>query len=66
METLHWTSQDLELLPEDGKRYEIVDGELYVSKQPHWEHQFVSGKSLHFCKPGVLRRRWEWQIWHQG
>jgi len=44
METLHWTSQDLELLPEDGKRYEIVDGELYVSKQPHWEHQFVSGQ----------------------
>jgi Uma2 family endonuclease len=44
METLHWTSQDLELLPDDGKRYEIVDGELYVSKQPHWEHQFVSGQ----------------------
>ncbi len=44
METLHWTSQDLELLPDDGKRYEIVDGELYVSEQPHWEHQFVSGQ----------------------
>jgi Uma2 family endonuclease len=44
METLHWTSQDLELLPDDGKRYEVVDGELYVSKQPHWEHQFVSGQ----------------------
>lgn len=44
MEMLHWTSQDLELLPDDGKRYEIVDGELYVSKQPHWEHQFVSGQ----------------------
>jgi Uma2 family endonuclease len=44
METLRWTSQDLELLPDDGKWYEIVDGELYVSKQPHWEHQFVSGQ----------------------
>jgi Uma2 family endonuclease len=44
METLRWTSQDLELLPDDGKRYEIVDGELYVSRQPHWEHQFVSGQ----------------------
>src|SRR5437660_4288597 len=40
--SLRWTSQDLEVLPDDGKRYEIVDGELYVSKQPHWEHQFVS------------------------
>jgi Uma2 family endonuclease len=39
--TLRWTSADLELLPEDGKRYEIVDGELFVSKQPHWYHQLV-------------------------
>jgi Uma2 family endonuclease len=42
METLHWTSHDLEFLPDDGKRYEIVDGELYVSKQPSWEHQLIS------------------------
>lgn len=44
MNTLRWHSHDLELLPDDGKRYEIVDGELYVSKQPHWEHQFVCGQ----------------------
>ena len=44
MKTLHWTSQDLEMLPDDGKRYEIVDGELYVSKQPHWHHQFVCNR----------------------
>jgi Uma2 family endonuclease len=31
----------LEVLPDDGKRYEIVDGELYVSKQPRWYHQLV-------------------------
>src|SRR3954464_15235673 len=36
-----WTSADLEVLPDDGKRYEIIDGELYVSKQPHWHHQQV-------------------------
>lgn len=42
MTTLRWTSQDLELFPDDSsKRYEIVDGELYVSKQPHWHHQLV-------------------------
>ena len=35
-----WTSADLEVLPDhNGKRYEIVDGELYVSTQPHWHHQ---------------------------
>ena len=44
MKTLRWTSHDLEGFPEDGKRYEIIDGELYVSKQPHWEHQFVCGQ----------------------
>ncbi len=41
MATLRWTSQDLDMFPDDGKRYEVVDGELYVSKQPHWQHQFV-------------------------
>jgi hypothetical protein len=30
--TLRWTSADLEVLPDDGKRYEIIDGELYVSR----------------------------------
>ena len=41
MKTLRWNSRDLEAMPEDGKRYEIVDGELYVSKQPHYHHQRV-------------------------
>jgi len=41
MATLRWTSHDLELMPDDGKRYEVVDGELYVSKQPNWYHQHI-------------------------
>jgi Uma2 family endonuclease len=44
MATLRWTSQDLELLPEDGKRYEIVEGELYMSKQSHVDHQLVCSR----------------------
>jgi Uma2 family endonuclease len=40
MKALHWTSHDLDLLP-DTERYDIVDGELYVSKQPHWQHQYT-------------------------
>ena len=37
---LRFTSADLEAFPEnDGKRYEIIDGELYVSRQPHYNHQ---------------------------
>ena len=34
-----WTSADLAVLPDDGKRYEIIDGDLYMSRQPHWHHQ---------------------------
>ena len=42
MTTSRWISQDLDLLPDDGKRYEIVDGELYVSKQPLLETMLVN------------------------
>jgi Uma2 family endonuclease len=38
---LRWTSADWEVLPNDGKRYEIIDGELHVSEPPSWQHQFV-------------------------
>ena len=38
---LRWTSSDLALLPGDGKRYEIIDGDLYVSRQPHLYHQAI-------------------------
>ncbi len=44
MHTLSWNIQDLERLPDDGSRYEIVDGELYVSKQPDMQHQIVCTK----------------------
>jgi Uma2 family endonuclease len=44
MEALRWTSHDLEFFPDNGKLYEIVDGELYVSKQPHLYHQVVCTK----------------------
>ena len=41
--TMRFTSADLEFLPDDGKRYEIIAGELYVSKQPTWHHQRACG-----------------------
>lgn len=30
---------DLEALPEDGRRYELIDGELLASAAPGWPHQ---------------------------
>ena len=41
---VRWTVADLEVLPEDGRRYEIIDGELFVTRAPHWKHQNVSVK----------------------
>jgi Uma2 family endonuclease len=42
--TPRFTSADLEAFPDDGKRYEIIDGELYVSKQPHLYHQRICSR----------------------
>ena len=35
------TYEDYCLLPDDGKRYEIIDGELYVTPSPVSAHQRV-------------------------
>src|SRR5205807_1949534 len=45
-QTLRWTSADLEVFPDDGKRREIIDGELFVSKAPSWEHQWTLSELL--------------------
>ena len=43
LDRIHWTSADLELLPESSNRYEIIDGELFVTRAPHWGHQKTTG-----------------------
>jgi Uma2 family endonuclease len=47
---LRWTSADLEAFPDNGKRYEIIDGELYMSKQPHYHHQVTCMNLGYFLK----------------
>ena len=44
--SLRWTTRDLAALPDDGgwKRYEILDGDLAVTRAPHIRHQKVAGK----------------------
>ncbi len=42
---IRWTIADLELLATDEwKRYEIIDGELFVTRAPHIKHQGVAGR----------------------
>lgn len=34
-----WTVDEVHELPDDGNRYEVVDGELLVTPAPAWRHQ---------------------------
>jgi Uma2 family endonuclease len=34
-----WTVDDLQDLPDDGQRYEVIDGELFVTPSPSYDHQ---------------------------
>jgi Uma2 family endonuclease len=39
-----FTVTDLDRLPDDGRRYELLDGGLIVSPRPAMVHQFVGGR----------------------
>jgi len=41
------TVDDLEAMPEDGNRYEVIEGELFVSGAPGLPHQIVAG-NIHY------------------
>ena len=42
--TRRWTRADLANLPDDGNRYEVLDGELFVTPQARYEHQDVAAR----------------------
>lgn len=37
------TIDDLDAMPDDGNRYEIIEGELFVSRAPNLKHQRIFG-----------------------
>jgi Uma2 family endonuclease len=39
MPATRWTADMVRALPDDGKRYEVIDGELFVTPAPTWTHQ---------------------------
>jgi len=36
-----WVEADLDALPEDGNRYELIDGSLHVTPPPTDEHNAI-------------------------
>ncbi len=40
----NWTVEMLDALPDDGQRYEIIDGELFVTPGPSEFHQDIAGE----------------------
>ena len=51
---LRFSIHDFEHLPEDNaKRYEIIDGELYVSSAPNLRHQLTSDRISHVLQSWI-------------
>jgi hypothetical protein len=42
----HWTYRDYAALPDDGHRYEIVDGVLYMAPSPNKAHTILDMKAI--------------------
>lgn len=51
------TYDDYLRLPDDGKRYEIIDGELYVTPAPSTRHQSVVSNLLRLVGAFVYHRK---------
>jgi len=43
-EITEWTAEMARALPDDGNRYEVLDGELFVTPAPKLDHQRVLGE----------------------
>lgn len=56
------TIADLEAMPEDGNRYEVIEGELFVSRAPSLTHQDVVVNLL-FAFQDYLRNNPVGKVW---
>ncbi|MBK9978450.1 MAG: Uma2 family endonuclease [Gemmatimonadetes bacterium] len=46
-----WTVDEVRALPDDGNRYEVIDGELFVTPAPSWLHQQAAMEFLFLVRP---------------
>jgi Uma2 family endonuclease len=55
--THRWTAAERDSLPDDGHRYEVLDGELFVTPAPGWTHQRAVGSLYRLVWEFVHRER---------
>ncbi len=48
-----WTYTDYAALPDDGQRYEILNGVLYMTPSPSWYHQEVVGRIFRYLSAHI-------------
>lgn len=50
-----WTIEEMERLPDDGNKYEVVHGELFVTPAPTQLHEIVAARLSNVLTPYVAR-----------
>jgi len=55
-----WTRADLLRLPDDGNRYEVLDGQLFVTPQASVPHQWIAYELVKAILPYVELHRLGW------
>jgi Uma2 family endonuclease len=60
LQQVDWTAAQAIALPSDGNRYEVLDGELFVTPAPTWGHQAVIEELLPRLKAYVAERGLGW------
>src|SRR5262249_47076139 len=53
----HWTLEELHRLPDDGNKYELVRGELFVTPPPSYDHETILARLSRKLEPFVEAQR---------
>jgi Uma2 family endonuclease len=53
----HWTLDELHRLPDDGNKYELVRGELFVTPAPSVTHEMILARLSQLIEPFVANHR---------
>ncbi len=52
-----WTYADCMRLPEDGRRYEVIRGSLYVTAAPIYDHPYAAQALAYLMQSGCAKHR---------